>query len=525
MPYTLDIHTIDVGQGESSLIIADNRAGRRRVMLIDGGLAAQAQTVHNRIRALAPAGPDHIVVTHYDDDHSGGITALLIADNLYKLCDMIAGAVATTAATGSNRAERVALGALAACATMLGAYDDPQGEKHSDELATARLDLMQNPPALGAISATAAEQGVAVAESTLKNSVMNPSFFKTMTRRNLSKEAGLAADGGRVAIRTAIFNKLQGRVQKGSGFQTGGIYANTHMIDTGATNIPDGYEDAIAGSFTLSGDTKIKVPGISRERTSTPDLGDEILWNSGPDNIKMNAPAGSPAVFVVARNQYIWKAAESKVPIPGGLDGNGFSIGMIVRFNKFFFYTGGDLPAAGENLVATAVMGTGLPNPAGGQFAVPHRVAAFKCGHHGANTSTSQTFLNTINPKAAFISCARRYEHPDQPVIDRLHASDDIRYFYVTNCKVQTNHVPGSDGKAQLVVGNKSRIAGDNADNNLAAGRDRGDIQLSISQDESTSIRTVAGGGVLREFHVTYYDSDDLSDEGEVGNRTEDVPF
>ena len=58
MPWRLEISTIDVGQGDSSLIIADDGNGQVRSMLIDGGLGGYAETVHELCHVsgwLAPA--------------------------------------------------------------------------------------------------------------------------------------------------------------------------------------------------------------------------------------------------------------------------------------------------------------------------------------------------------------------------------------------------------------------------------------------------------------------------------------
>lgn len=48
-----------------------------------------------------------------------------------------------------------------------------------------------------------------------------------------------------------------------------------------------------------------------------------------------------------------------------------------------------------------------------------------KAGHHGANTSTSQEFVNAIKPKVAVLSYGKdnQYGHPTSAVVSRLKAS------------------------------------------------------------------------------------------------------
>jgi len=53
MAWTLDIHLIDVGQGECSLVVAQDLAtGATRSMLIDAGHPVYARTVDSYIAAL-----------------------------------------------------------------------------------------------------------------------------------------------------------------------------------------------------------------------------------------------------------------------------------------------------------------------------------------------------------------------------------------------------------------------------------------------------------------------------------------
>lgn len=45
-----------------------------------------------------------------------------------------------------------------------------------------------------------------------------------------------------------------------------------------------------------------------------------------------------------------------------------------------------------------------------------------KIGHHGSNTSSSEEFINAINPKFSLISVGKnnRYDHPKKSVLDTL---------------------------------------------------------------------------------------------------------
>lgn len=534
MPWELEIHIIDVGQGESSLIVARNPGPplQQRTVLIDGGLGRYANTVHRYITQHPElGGVDHILVSHYDKDHSGGVLALLIADNLYRICAVLAlaagDAAAAAANSGGDQDHQIAAAAAAIYAAMNGAYDDRHND-HSQIAVIAGniaqfLILDNNITDVQAADA-GSDAGSNAVQQASQAFLLNPIIVRAAmkTQRAVWRSGGIAAGttNGNAAARTYsafqfIFDHLRNTVGQHSRFQTGGIYQNTHIIDIGNTNhVPDNYVDVVEGRFIMNNDRQVQAPQINRERTTNPVLGNEVLWNSGPASIA--APANSPALFVVARRAHIWNGPPN--PIQIGLDGNGDSIGLILRFNQFFYYTGGDLPSQGEDLIANAIMANGLPNPAGGAaFNMPHRIACFKCGHHGSRHSTSQNFLNTIQPRGALISCGRNQfgigdNHPEQNVINRLHNHPDIRYFYLTNCNYETNHVPASQGNDQLPVpGNKSRVAGQNDVPNLQAGRNRGNIRLSINQAESNSnnvIGPLQPGEVLRQYHVRYYDDD-----------------
>lgn len=59
-------------------------------------------------------------------------------------------------------------------------------------------------------------------------------------------------------------------------------------------------------------------------------------------------------------------------------------------------------------------------------------IGVFKVGHHGSKTSSSEEFINTINPKFSIISVGKnnRYGHPNKEVLDTLNSSKIYRTDY-----------------------------------------------------------------------------------------------
>ncbi len=540
MPWQLEISTIDVGQGDSSLIIASDGAGQVRSMLIDGGLVGYAETVHDYVKVrLARAGSDsldHIVVTHYDADHVGGVRGILLSDNLTDISRCIATAASTAwdAAATSSDAQRTAAAAAAAAACAWGGY--PGGHDYSSlavkagaEAAALKLPGTNTPE-------DNAGAGAALGMDLADGSYANPKLIRTpRSCRPAAVVAGVSTYHGKDNLNPArrqllteirIMDQIRGALQ--GCFHTGGLYRATEVIDTGASpGIPDNWAYFVGGAVPMWSDGMPLAPGVNRVRTSisAQSLGSEVLWRSGPRGT--NAPDGSPAAFLVTGLGYVWGRQSGAPPINSGQRQNDVAIGLAIRFGNFFFFTAGDLPGQGELLVAPRLLGTGFPNPQGGPaFAPATRIAAFKVSHHGAASSTPAAFLQAINARAAFISCGKNTfgkdtdPHPTQAVVDRLNAG--VPRFFLTNCKYTTQFIPASDGEDQLVlVGNRSRVCGDNADVNLAVHRYRGDAVLYLDEAEST------GTGVARQFHVMYWESDELPHGGgrQTGLRVENLPF
>ena len=69
---TFEVHFLDVGQGDCSLILCDEKA-----MLIDGGEASESSKVYAYLKKLGVDHLNYIVATHAHSDHIGGLSGAL----------------------------------------------------------------------------------------------------------------------------------------------------------------------------------------------------------------------------------------------------------------------------------------------------------------------------------------------------------------------------------------------------------------------------------------------------------------
>lgn len=67
-----EVHFIDVGQGDASLILCDGHA-----MLVDGGMSNQSSKIYTYLKNAGVHELDYIVATHPDGDHVGGLAGAL----------------------------------------------------------------------------------------------------------------------------------------------------------------------------------------------------------------------------------------------------------------------------------------------------------------------------------------------------------------------------------------------------------------------------------------------------------------
>ena len=70
----LEIWTIDVGQGDATLIVGPKVNGERISMLVDAGRGSSTRAIEPALENAGVGVLDIVVATHYDDDHIGGFT-------------------------------------------------------------------------------------------------------------------------------------------------------------------------------------------------------------------------------------------------------------------------------------------------------------------------------------------------------------------------------------------------------------------------------------------------------------------
>lgn len=71
-PGNIEVHFIDVGQGDASLLICDGKT-----MLIDGGKASESSLIYSYLRDRGIDHLDYIVNSHPHEDHVGGLSGAL----------------------------------------------------------------------------------------------------------------------------------------------------------------------------------------------------------------------------------------------------------------------------------------------------------------------------------------------------------------------------------------------------------------------------------------------------------------
>lgn len=95
-------------------------------------------------------------------------------------------------------------------------------------------------------------------------------------------------------------------------------------------------------------------------------------------------------------------------PIISPHNENSHSLGLVISYNGFDYWTSGDMEEDIEEALASAGL---LPN-----------VDAMKANHHGSATSSAESFINALDPEIVIISNGNHggFRHPRQVTLDNI---------------------------------------------------------------------------------------------------------
>ncbi|MEL6538054.1 MAG: MBL fold metallo-hydrolase [Bacteroidota bacterium] len=404
MPWELSIHHLALeDNGDSTLIVAKQTFGGgvidAKSILIDGGFQQDyKENLKEFLDKYLPPGHslDALVVTHYDSDHTGGITALL-QDNLAKV------------------------------------------------KSGARLYDQGNP--------------------------------------NIAVEAG---SGG---------TNKRARNPKVTFISTGdqGPYLSYKQAIEKRSKPVNRVSEYVC---SMNGGEVDFDPKLVQAGYDPPDylIGKDILWEGN------EPPIGAPTAEIVAANYYVKTGPQANQYQKGNSDNeysdeakNCRSLGILVRFGNFKYFIGGDMETAQEDLLANYL----------GQ------VDVIKASHHGSNKSTSTTFLERTQPRAAIISCGwgTKNKKPTHPpgvnTLERLINENPTPTFQNQPLIFFTNHPGEAFINLNFTPEQQARFRISGAQNQY------GDVSLYVGYAGSLENQA--------NFQIEYFDRAEQAAEGTEG--------
>lgn len=383
--WSLEIHHIDIGggqpaAGDATLIIVKDKDEVKRTCLIDGGSIANRKgfPVLRYLEEHIPSdkGLDLMINTHYDDDHLTGLIGLLQAAGQEK--------ESTREASTPKSGHRLFQKTRIIDAGFKTRYVKDVNNKHEKYLKSI-YGIRQ-----GALSKT-------------DNAIVD------------EKEQILVryVDSEKVIILDAKGEEQEVKLESGVPDK---IFALKEIERTHVTRLVTDFK---------SYQVQSKPSGTKPQPKEWLLKQGEILWSKGDSSkgkLVPKTPKGAPVLTCITVNShYLNENGEPKEyeeqfsDIETHLDNA--SLAFVLTFNKFKYYIGGDLRTKIENKVSHYL--NKCDN-------FSKRVHVIKASHHGADTSTSEQFLERLRPIVAIISCGLKNPHsqPHKKTIDRLQKTE-----------------------------------------------------------------------------------------------------
>lgn len=482
------IHTLDVGQGDSSLIqiakvrkikvepedylksyweetLTRYKAGSARILpilysfsfdeeevidviweynvLIDGGEEGQEEKILHSINVNVKFSLDAVIITHADSDHYGGVYAMLAKNNFWHLCKVVYFTVGQEVITVLSNAQ--------------------QPEEPEDCLELARGAIQ---PAVEAIVSDLlvftgrwrSRQQLFIGKFIdgmcwIVNEIMDMSdgftdFMEEMEHffRDVN-ENGYAVK----FLYREMMKDAEIRNAVGTGLEKAGYEIHTrlpsdlviYMSSLAQRELFSGakFKEGIYTGERLAQGIAIRKEsgyfekyGVDRTITilSAGQIGMDFLE---PVSERLEQESVPVKMVLAAVDQY----ADTEKTYCIHQDSNKkncSSIAILYQMSGFLYYSGGDLPWDGENKIM-ANLSAGIYNLEMSEAAAGYR--GFKAGHHGSKTATSNDFLNEFDPGYAVISCGdhtegsgKSFEFPAKETVLRLIEREHIQYVFTT---------------------------------------------------------------------------------------------
>lgn len=486
------IHTLDVGQGDSSLIqikklrkietdpdtylesyeeeiLGRYKAGSARRLpvihvysfeeeeiidtvweyniLIDGGEEGQEEKILRCINENIKFFLNAVIITHADSDHYGGVYAMLAKNNFWHLCKVVYFTV------GQQVIE------------FFGNPELPEEPEAWLDLAMVVIQREVTKVVDGLLEFTGRRKK-ALREIFIGKFIEGiRDFIGELIDMTASFEDFMAelkhffdeAEENEYAVKFLYREMMEDagvRCVVGTGLSEAG-----YQIHTGLPSDLVIYMSAHARTALFAGKTKfkeeiytgrriaegivvreagqyIKKYGVQRKilTLSVCDIGKDFM-EPAADELE---PDIVPVKMVMAAVDRYADCGRS-VEICGDSNRkNCSSIAILLQVGGFLYYSGGDLPQDGENAIAENYRrgSYNLVLPGQGEFAY---YMAFKAGHHGSRTATSDCFLDVFRPGYGVISCGdhtygsgKVFEFPAKETVFKLIRRDHIQHVFAT---------------------------------------------------------------------------------------------
>lgn len=433
MGWTVKIHTIDVSQGDCSLIqIIDTENGESVTVLIDGGRKDQDEKIPEYLVDQDIDTIQLIVITHMDTDHYEGIQSLLLKDNYWYFCRTMLGVIleATLNALVSPQGS-----------DYFSQIEEDQNLEVFRDLYTAVLTEFLERFLISTASLRRKKEGLVNGYLEELLTVMSDYFDFDDIIHELTEEKDKNEKNDSYVLlhlyRNKIFRWFTLPFWE-EPFVRAGQFKNTVIIKNGNPCMANFLRILEGSGMTNSWKVKaednpyLEFYGVNRVIHTLGDgnsIGADILTESGV------VTADIPVKLVLAAVNRMVDPSAGGIQVTGDASvKNCSSIALLLLFQDFLFYTGGDLPRDGED----AIVGRLLRQQYG---ALPRiNCFGFKAGHHGSKTATGDGILS-LGPKFAVISCGdnlskydRDFDHPSPETIVRLNDCTSLRVFFATAC-------------------------------------------------------------------------------------------